>query len=272
MGVSNMMNRTMLMEELKVRGYEVEPYEKVNNGVVLNGIIVKVGEISPIIYVESYIEEAKEFDLTVAEVVDKMEEIIKSKLPTFNVDELTDSQFVLERVFIGVQKASDEDILKRESELEGIETYLYVQICNEGSFKVRRNHLPSYKLTEEELWERAEENTRKETVIRSMASIMRDMGYYVDEEELGFYVVSNRSKERGASNVFDKKALEDLAQKLKVKGFAILPSSIHEMLLIPFHDEDEVDMKMLNEMVWSVNHTQVLPEERLTDRAYMFQF
>ena len=44
--------------------------------------------------------------------------------------------------------------------------------------------------------------------------------------------------------------------------FFILPSSIHQMLILP--DDRQVDAEMLRDMVKEVNATQVAPAERLT--------
>ena len=50
--------------------------------------------------------------------------------------------------------------------------------------------------------------------------------------------------------------------------FFILPSSIHEMLILP--DDGQVDAEMLRDMVKEVNATQVAPAERLTNDVYHF--
>lgn len=266
--------REMIMEELENRGYAVEAYDKVTNGVIINGIVIKKGNICPVVYVNSFIEEAEDMNLTLEEVTNAIESVFDRETPDIDIDKLLDTGFVLDNVLIGVQKESTEDLLRRESEFEGIESYLYVQIDEACSFKLNRGQLRTYNLTEEELWNKAEENTRRDTVVKSMASVMSEMmGVRIPEDEAGgLYVVTNTSKYKGAYGALDRELMKGLAYKLGVKGFAVLPSSIHEMLLIPFEDEREVDMKMLNEMVWQVNHTEVEPEERLTDRAYMYQF
>ena len=50
--------------------------------------------------------------------------------------------------------------------------------------------------------------------------------------------------------------------------FFILPSSIHQMLILP--DDGQVDAEMLRDMVKEVNATQVAPAERLTNDVYHF--
>ena len=49
----------------------------------------------------------------------------------------------------------------------------------------------------------------------------------------------------------------------------ILPSSVHELILVPAYEY--IDVYQLYEMVKEVNDTQVAPEERLTDRAYILK-
>ena len=64
--------------------------------------------------------------------------------------------------------------------------------------------------------------------------------------------------------------MKAFAKKHHTKRIAVLPSSIHEMLLIPHVDDwEESD---LSSMVREVNLTEVAPEERLTDRVYFLEF
>ena len=68
---------------------------------------------------------------------------------------------------------------------------------------------------------------------------------------------------------------EEVADQLRESGvFAgfpdvVLPSSIHEMLILPY--DDSIDMDVMSEMVREINATQVSPEERLTDQAYLIE-
>lgn len=83
------------------------------------------------------------------------------------------------------------------------------------------------------------------------------------------YVVTNRAKYRGASAILDKAVLKAFGKKHKIKKLAVLPSSIHEMLILPYNES--INMDDLSFMVADVNATQVEPEERLTDRAYLIE-
>ena len=52
-----------------------------------------------------------------------------------------------------------------------------------------------------------------------------------------------------------------------VDGFYIIPSSIHEVILIPDHDQD-VDLDGMKQMIIKVNDFMVNPSERLSDEPY----
>ena len=83
------------------------------------------------------------------------------------------------------------------------------------------------------------------------------------------YVVTNRAKYRGASAILDKTVLKEFGKKHNIKKLVVLPSSIHEMLIMPYNDS--INMNDLSFMVADVNANQVEPEERLTDRAYLIE-
>ena len=51
------------------------------------------------------------------------------------------------------------------------------------------------------------------------------------------------------------------------RDYFVLPSSVHEVLIMP--DNGEITPSELAKMVKEINETQVAPEERLTDRAYI---
>lgn len=61
--------------------------------------------------------------------------------------------------------------------------------------------------------------------------------------------------------------MDQAAEKLG-GDFYILPSSIHEILLVPDNGDKTADD--LRDMVREVNATQVSPEEKLTDNVYHY--
>ena len=88
------------------------------------------------------------------------------------------------------------------------------------------------------------------------------------EEELGInpemIVLTNKDKYYGAITAITAKAK---LKKLFPNGYVILPSSIHEVIAVPYQPGTE---EMLNGMVCEVNTNEVKPEEILGSRAYIF--
>ena len=90
----------------------------------------------------------------------------------------------------------------------------------------------------------------------------------VSEDMVPMYVCSNSQKVNGAGVILYKDLLKQFAEKTG-SDFYILPSSIHETLLVPVSDQMEVEA--LRSMVREVNATQVAPEEVLSDNVYIYR-
>ena len=59
-----------------------------------------------------------------------------------------------------------------------------------------------------------------------------------------------------------------IMKKFKIKKLIILPSSVHEVLLVPYNkDMEETDFKT---MVREVNETQLEPDEYLSNNVYVY--
>ena len=80
------------------------------------------------------------------------------------------------------------------------------------------------------------------------------------------YILSNSSRLYGASALLDVKVMSDIAERFG--EFYILPSSVHETIIIPEHDGMEISE--LEAMVRDVNSTQVAEDEQLSDHVYTY--
>ncbi len=79
------------------------------------------------------------------------------------------------------------------------------------------------------------------------------------------YVLSNNSGVNGASCLLYPELLHQLQQNFAC-DFYLLPSSIHEMLLLPVNTP--FSQEELNQMIQEINITQVPDEDILSDKAY----
>lgn len=80
------------------------------------------------------------------------------------------------------------------------------------------------------------------------------------------YVLTNDTKVNGAAAILNDNIRQEIAEK--VGDFYMLPSSIHETLIIP--KDAGMEFKELEKMVQEVNQTQVAPGERLSDHVYEY--
>lgn len=150
-----------------------------------------------------------------------------------------------------------------------------------GSIKVSRELTELWAVDTDTLFAQAQENNLKAEPpsLHRMEDTMLSLAFSRDAAEnllenpapeevpSQLYVLSNMSKNKGAA-VLSYPGVLEKADQLFPKGFYILPSSIHELLIVP--KSPEIDPKELGEMVRAVNRAEVAKEEQLSDRVYEY--
>ena len=146
------------------------------------------------------------------------------------------------------------------------------------SILIHNSHLEAWHCTVQELARIAEENTPRlfPLKISTMNEVLQDcMGNMgdcpVNEKDISavpMHVMSNEPRVNGAVTICYKDSLKDFAQKLD-SDVVILPSSVHETILLPL--EDNTDFDELKDMVHHVNRTQLDREEFLSDNIYLYR-
>jgi len=143
-------------------------------------------------------------------------------------------------------------------------------------------HTKLWGVTVEELYRAAEENTQKllPHELRNMADVMEEIMKEEDAEEFNhgdcmaelestkpLYVLTNKKGIDGAVSMIYPGLLKDFADRIG-SGFYIIPSSVHEVLLLP--SENTEDRENLKDMVKEINDTQMEAEEILSYSMYWF--
>lgn len=116
----------------------------------------------------------------------------------------------------------------------------------------------------DELHTTAMENSQK-LFPEDFFSFSDRMGLGSDKETM--YVLTNKQCLNGAACVFYPEALQGISERIG-SDFFLLPSSIHEMIIIP--DTGKVSISELRKIVKYVNETAVDPNERLTNSVYQY--
>lgn len=155
--------------------------------------------------------------------------------------------------------------------------YCVLDYTDDGiaSFLIRNCHLDIWETDFNFLLNLAFENTQKifpldiKGIQEAMFSIYSNDNSINNHIELldedMFYVVTNRNKLNGFSCILYPNLLERFSQRFG--SFYILPSSLHEALLVPVRNGIPGD---LLDMVKTVNATEVPPEDFLADSVYFY--
>lgn len=150
---------------------------------------------------------------------------------------------------------------------------------------VRKSHLELWNIGEEELYEWAYRNTyNKELVeIRNIKKVIYDI--YNDmksedkldktpemetlenlEEAYPMYVLSNKYRTLGAIMMLNKEALNSIYEKIGRPAY-ILPSSIHEVIVVP---KNNMSVEEMVNMVMQINENELDYMEVLSDNVYVY--
>lgn len=81
-------------------------------------------------------------------------------------------------------------------------------------------------------------------------------------------VVTTENMVRGAIALFYKNTIDKLAKELKTNELIIIPSSIHEVLVMP---RKGIDIDAVNAIIRNINETIVAPNERLANHCYIVE-
>lgn len=226
------------------------------------------------VFAEAY-ESGVPFNEIVEQVTNKVEAHL-ADMPTFDVQALTDYEQMKDKLAMEVVATDrNADLLAKvpHQEMEDMAVvYRFVMESDENgraSILVSNDLLDKMGVTPEQLHADALENAPelRPAVIKGMSEVMMDMMgedahemFDIDEfpQDEMMYVATVPDKISGAGVIAYQEFMDQAAEKLG-GDFYILPSSIHEVLLVK--DDGAVNFNDLKSMVEDVNATQVAPEE-----------
>lgn len=159
----------------------------------------------------------------------------------------------------------------------------YIQTC-----AIHQGILDKYGISKNEISELAIENTQRlfPPTLKSMENVLREMimpDYQADHKSFDqslcemsqtgvgdipcMLILSNEDCINGATAIFYPDILATITKELGTDVY-VLPSSIHEVILVP--KNGEIQENQLTNMVREVNATQVDDQEVLTNHTYEY--
>ena len=253
-----------------------------NNGIILEGLCIleKGSYVSPTIYLEDFYREYKD-GMSLKEIAGRIYDIYEKRCRNipFSLEYFLDFEKIKENIFCKlVNREMNQELLRDVPNVSFLDLSV-VFICavkNEefgnDSVLIREEHRKHWKVSKELLYEYARENTfrLRPFELKSMEELIEDL---VEPEErnllkeIPMYVLSNRDRVFGAAGILYDRILSSAGARLE-EDFYVLPSSVHEVILVPGHVAGSE--KELHAMVHEVNHTQVEPEEVLSENVYHY--
>ena len=265
----------------------IEPIPK-NNGVIKEGMVIRTADspVSPALFLQDIYYQMKDSPFSYDELASRLLKIgvaEKEKLEE-QVEGYMDFYRAREHIFAHVINAGWNkarlELLPHEKVLDLAVVCSYrIDGGPTGSAMVLidQSQTENWGITSSQLLAMAKANTARQYPV-SMISINDMIRMVADKEELsGFgedfeedipmFILTNTEKYLGAYSVFYPNVQQHVADVLNSSYF-ILPSSIHETILVP--DSGLYTPRELQEMVKSVNHTQMDPRETLSDSVYYY--
>lgn len=261
-----------------------------NNGVVLRGITLMQDDsnISPTIYLNPYYDAYENGDTTLGTVIDEVIDTYERNKINRSIDMkfFLNYETVRSRIIFKLINTEKNRELLRDVPYIPFHDLSIVFQClvseerfGNASILIHNVHLQLWKVNARELYECALENTPllqgyELADMNTVLEEMKELGGIDDEEiedmqqEVPMYVLSNKSRINGASCILYKDILKDFAMVVD-KDLYVLPSSIHEVILLPSDGTQESEQ--LKEMVREINQSQVEKEEVLSDSVYYYR-
>lgn len=274
-----------------------------NNDTHLSGLTIRKEDtgIAPTIYLEDFYNQVESGQHSVEGIMLRIADVYEgamnndiSKDAKGIVNQITDYDATKDKIVPRiVNKESNEERLQGlpHTEMGDLAVTYHVDLgtSEDGQMSVAINNemMEKYGVSVEELHDQACANmeTMTPTQFKSMADTLMEimvpdyaeMSEERREEvkaEMGvagpgedaMYVISNSSKTFGAAALLDSDTMDQIEEK--IGEFYILPSSVHECILVP--KTQDMDLATLENMVQEVNATQVAPNEVLSDHVYAY--
>ena len=258
-----------------------------NNGCEMDGLVImeKGKDIAPTIYLDSFYELYTNGE-NIKSIIRQIEIVYEQNKNnvTFDVNILKHFDTIKDKVvYKVVNYRSNEKLLEQvpHKRILDLAVVFYCLLDNEygrsATALIYNNNLKNWNVTIDDVYKAALKNTPDllHSKISSMAALFEKCGVNVDGEEVDLkdyvpsdmYVLTNESKLNGAACILYENVLYDFAQKLGADLY-ILPSSVHEVILLPKLSMFEKD-ELVN-MVKEVNTEGVAADEVLSDHVYEY--
>lgn len=277
--------REWLPESFKAASIELQTVSK-NNDIRLTGLLIRRKDcnIAPTIYLDGFYQKYSNGE-DMSSIMKQIAEIRVQHDSTRNyeIDSILDFEKAKEHIMprLVFAESNQENMKKRPHIL--IEDLAVMFVIELGKYEEGEATIPlhygimeMWGVTVEQLFKIAVENLEKAecgtfiSMNQVLASLTGDNELLENADgipEDGMFILTNKNKVNGAGMVLDKHMMKSVIEKVG-ENFYMLPSSIHEWIIVP--DKMEMNTEDLETMVREVNATQLQEEEILGNHVYHY--
>ncbi len=254
-----------VVKALTEKGYETKIDKASKNGTEKECLLVRKTDILWAVFYLEVLESLKEED-----ILEYVFKHLEENDIEFDMNLLNDIDYLVEHMYVGLQRETDLPLVSRKSPFNKIIEYLYVsynETCTINLPVEVFKSITKEKYTEEEVWDIALKHTCEDAVIGDIYSMMyEDLGISSESDELtsSICIITSKSRIKGAAAVLNKEIIKRYADTFGLEEFYLIPSSVHEVIVLPCSmSKEEVD-----QMVKDANAEIVSDDIRLGNEAF----
>ncbi len=256
----------------------IQTIEK-NNGTSYQGLVIidPVLNISPTIYLEPFYQKHLK-GTSLDHICEEIFQLYQKFSPTEDFDEtlFTDYEKAKHRIIMKlVNREKNHSLLEKVPHIPYLDLAI-VFVCSAGDLEkeyatilIHDNHMEHWGIDLTTLYNVAKENTPRllPPHFENMEDFLVRCCAWPYSEHIPMYLLTNHLKIQGAATILYDGFLEQLSEELD-SSLAIIPSSVHEVLIIPVASKKELDN--YTPMIMEVNATQLTADEVLSDHPYYY--
>lgn len=281
--------------EASIAGVTATPTETWrNNGVTQHGITFRKNDekVSPVLYLNQWFKRFNKGELSVQDI---LEQVIREYrcLPDVNIPDmeewLASDDFINTISIHLVNKEANKKMITARNlvsyalENTDLTCLFYAKVISEGSTSgeiaiseyLLNRYLPTI-ANGEVLYHEVVKRINAETIrFEPMSNLVNRMVEEVigDASPLSIkedfmYVLTNLTMTYGASAILTEAARKLILERIPEGKVTMLPSSVHETILIPTVEDEDVEV--LGKLVQQVNKTELSKEDMLSDNVYHY--
>ena len=251
-----------MTKELRIKlsenGYTVEENTMIKNGVEKVGYVIRKtnddNKLCPMFY---------DFPQNVEEAFNYIVDCMIDNVSENDTKEIVSEEYAKNHIYlIALKGGKNDNLITRPTEFKGIEMGMAIDVNMgnvNGMVRITKDIASNYNDIDE-MWEIAMKRTASDIKI----DCFDDLGT--------MYVLSNNEMVQGASTIFTNRAKQLLKEKFidRVNKLVLIPSSVHEWIVLPMLAMFENDTQTFVSMVKEMNETVVDETETLTNNAYIY--